>query len=123
MGSIVVVMAFPSLEAFGEVLPVVDGFAFEEPIGHFRVDAVRSLRLAVQTRCPGSDLDVADAFVEQVSVECPPEFLAVVGLNLLDLERQLREDVVEELDRDVLVVCAGRRAAPGGRCSHRPVYR
>ena len=37
-------------------------------------------------------------------MESRAELLAVVGLDLLDLERQLREDVIDELDRDFLVV-------------------
>ncbi|WP_317829286.1 hypothetical protein [Rhodococcus sp. IEGM 1318] len=45
-----------------------------------------------------------DTHVEQVPVECRAEFLTVVRLDLLDLERQLREDVVDELNRDLLVV-------------------
>jgi hypothetical protein len=47
---------------------------------------------------------VADAAVEQVPVEGTLELGAVVGLDDLDPERELLEDVVEELDRGLLVV-------------------
>lgn len=47
---------------------------------------------------------MADAFVEQMPVEGLPELGPVVGLHLLDLERQLRQDMVDELDRGLLAV-------------------
>lgn len=37
-------------------------------------------------------------------MECRAEFLAVVRLDFLDLERQFRQDVIDELNRDLLVV-------------------
>ena len=41
--SIVVVVVFPLLEAFGEQVRVVDDFAFKEPVELLRVDPVGSL--------------------------------------------------------------------------------
>lgn len=87
-----------------EEIDVVDDLALQQPVELLRVDAVGSLDLAVQPRGAGLDADVSDALVEQVPVECGAEFLAVVGLDLLDLERQLGEDVVDELDGGLLVV-------------------
>lgn len=39
----------------------------------------------------------------------PNRILAVVRLDLLDVERRLREDVIDELDRDFLVVAGQTR--------------
>ena len=50
-----------------------------------------------------------------ISMKRRAEFLAVVRLDLLDLERQLREDVVDELNRDLLVVA---RVGPQNPQSH-----
>lgn len=104
MGSIIVVVIFPLLESFGEQARIVDDLSFEEAVELFGVDAVGSLYLPVQTGGAGADLDVADALVEQVPVECLPELLTVVGLYLLNLEWQFREHVIDELDRGLLVV-------------------
>lgn len=65
---------------------------------------MRALDFAVQGRGSGTDLDVSDTHVEQVPMKRRAEFLTVVRLNILDLKRQLREDVFHELDRDLLVV-------------------
>jgi hypothetical protein len=48
---------------------VVDDLAFEESVELFGVDAVGSLHFAVEPWRAGFDLDVVDAFVEQVPVE------------------------------------------------------
>ena len=63
-----------------------------------------SFDLAVEACGAGSDLDVVEALVEQVPVERLPESGTVVCLDSFDLEWQLGEDVVEELDRGLLVV-------------------
>ncbi len=47
---------------------------------------------------------MADALVEQASVGDLAGLLALAGLDLLDLERQFREHVIDELDRGFLVV-------------------
>lgn len=47
---------------------------------------------------------MADAAVEDVPVERSLELGPVVGLDALDPERELLGDVVEELDRGLLVV-------------------
>jgi hypothetical protein len=52
---------------------------------------------------PRLDVGVADAAVEDVPVEGGLEFCAVVGLDDLDWEGQLLEDVVDEADRGGLV--------------------
>jgi hypothetical protein len=82
----VVVVVLPLLQLLGEDVGVVDDLALEEPVELLGVDAVRSLHLAVQSRCPGFDLDVVDALVEQVPVERgaefgPVEFLSDVKLR------------------------------------------
>ena len=75
---------------------------------------------AVQAGCGRPDVGVLDASVDDVPVEkAGLELGAVVGLDGLDLERELLEDVVQELDRGLLVVLVGRRAARAGGCSRR----
>jgi hypothetical protein len=67
--AMVVVVVLPLLQLVGEQAGVVDDLAFEEPVELFGVDAVGSLHFAVQPRRPRFDLDMVDAFVEQVPVE------------------------------------------------------
>src|SRR5713101_8242094 len=86
-----------------EELCVVYDLAGEEPIELFVVDAMRALDFAVEPRRRWSDVDVLDAFVEQVPMEAGLELRAVVGLDLHDVERQLLDDVVDELDRGLLI--------------------
>lgn len=100
-----VVEVLPFLKLVVEHVGVVDDdTVFEHPVELLGVDPVRSLHLAVQPRCSGLDVDVADASVEDVPVELGLELGAVVGLDLFDLEWELLQDVVEELDRGGLVV-------------------
>jgi hypothetical protein len=72
--AMVVVVVLPLLQFVGEQAGVVDDLAFEEPVELFGVDAVGSFHFAVQPRRPGFDLDMVDAFVEQVPVEGCAEF-------------------------------------------------
>ena len=104
MGSVEVVEGLPFLEFVVEELGVVDDDAFEHSVELFLVDAVRAFDFSVESWCGGLDVDVADAAVEDVPVEAGLELGAVVGLDHLDLEGQLLEDVVDELDRGFLGV-------------------
>lgn len=83
---------------------VIDGLAFQKLVELLRVDTVGPLNLPVQSGRAGPNSDVADALVEQVPVEQLPELLTVVGLDLLNLERQLREYAIDELGRGLLIV-------------------
>ena len=74
MGAVVVVVVLPLLQLVGEEVGVVDDLALEESVELLGVDAVGSFYFAVQSRCSGFDLDVVDAFVEQVPVERRTEF-------------------------------------------------
>ena len=76
---------------------------FEESVELFLVDPVRSFHFAVEPWRLGSDVDVADALVGDMPVEPGLELGAIVGLDRVDLERQLLKDVVDELDCGVLV--------------------
>lgn len=104
MGSIVVVVVLPFLKLVIEEVDVVDDLAFEEPVELFGVDPMRAFDLAVEPGGGRFDVDVADAFIEQVPVEDLPEFRAVVGLHFLDLEREFRKHVVDEADRGLLIM-------------------
>ena len=68
---------------------------------------MRTFDLAVEPWGRGLDVDVADAPVEQVVVEDRLELGPVVGLDDLDPEGQLLEDLVDEAD--------GRRLGATGR--------
>ena len=98
MGSVEVVEVLRFLELVGEQAGVVDDDAVEESVELLGVDAVGSLDLSVQARGAGLDVDVLDAAVEEVPMEGALELGAVVGLDALGRERQLDQDVVEELD-------------------------
>ena len=106
MGSVEVVEVLPLLEPVVEEAGVVEDDAVEEPVELLGVDAVGSLDFAVEPGGAGLDVDVADAAVEEVPVEAALELGAVVGLDALDGEGQLLEDVVDELDGGLLVVAS-----------------
>jgi Transposase IS116/IS110/IS902 family len=100
---VVVVEVLPLFEAGVEDVHVVDDDALEQPVELLRVDAMTALYLAVEPRSTGSDVDVPDALVQHVPMKPSAELGAIVSLDLLDGERQLRQHVVEELDRGFLV--------------------
>jgi len=102
--SIVVVVVLPLLEAVVEEIHVVDDLAFQQAIELLGVDSVRAFHFAVEPGRGRLDIGVSDALIEQVLVEGLAELLAVIGLNFLRLERRLGEDVVDELDRGLLIV-------------------
>ncbi len=111
MGTVEVVEVLPFLKLVVEELGVVDDDAVEHAVELFGVDAVGAFDLPVEPWCGRLDVDVADAAVEEVPVEGALELGAVVGLDALDPKRKLLGDVVEELDRGLLVV-AGLEVAP-----------
>ena len=103
MWPVEVVEVLPLLQLVVEELGVVDDDAVEHPIELFVVDTVGSFHFAVESGCGGFDVDVSDTPVQYVIVKLGLEFGSVVGLDRLDLERQLGEEVVEELDRGLLI--------------------
>ncbi len=104
MGSIVVVVVLSFLKLLVEHVDVVDDLALKEPVKLLGVDAVGAFDLAAQAWSCRSYVDVVDALTEHVPVERLPELGTVIGLDFLDREWQLRQDVVDELDRRLLVV-------------------
>ena len=104
VGAVEVVEVLPLLELLGEELGVVDDDAVEQSVELLGVDAVGPLDLAVEPRRVGLDVDVADPTVQDMPMERSLELGAVVRLDALDTERQLLEDVVDELDGGLLVV-------------------
>ena len=69
MGSIVVVVVLPFLELVVEQVDVVDDLAFEEPVELFRIDPVGAFDLAIEPGRGRFDVDLINAFIEQVPVE------------------------------------------------------
>ena len=105
VGAIVIVVVLPLPQALGEQVGVVDNLTFEEAIELAGVDTVGTLDLPVQPGRSGPDPHVPDTLVEQVPQwKAEPIFLPVVRLHLLDLERQFRQHVVDELNRGPLIV-------------------
>ena len=98
-----IVEALPLVELRVEQLGVVEHLAGKHPVKLFSVDSMRALDLAVEARRRWSDVDVLDAFVEQVPMEAGLELGSVVGLDLHDVEGQLLNHVVDELDRGLLI--------------------
>ena len=72
MGSGEIVEALPLMELGVEELGVVDNLAGKEPVELCVVDAVRPLDFAVESRRRWPDVDVLDAFVQEVPVGSPP---------------------------------------------------
>lgn len=59
---------------------------------------MRALDFSVQLRCAAFYVRVADALVLDVPVEFGLKFVAVVGTNFADPERELFDDVIDEID-------------------------
>jgi hypothetical protein len=91
------------MELCVEELGVVDNLAGKEPIELFVVDAMRPFDFAVEPRRSGTDVDVLDAFVQEVPVEASLELGSIVGLDIHDFERQLLEDIVDKPDSGLLI--------------------
>jgi hypothetical protein len=77
VGAMVVVEVLPLLELVVKDVGIVDDHAVKEPVELFGVDAVRALDLPVEPRCAGLDVDVTDALVERMPVECGAELCPV----------------------------------------------
>ena len=69
MGSGEIVEPLPLMEFGIEELGIVDNLASKEPIELFVIDAVRPLDFAIEPRRRWADVDVLDAFVQEVPVE------------------------------------------------------
>lgn len=72
----------------------------------------------------GRDVDMANVLAEDVPVEVVSELRSVVGLDLLDLERPPRQDVVQELDGGLWpegdrTVVRTTGCSPRSRCTSR----
>ena len=103
MRSVEVVEVLPFLKPIVEEVGVVYDDAAEHPVELFLVDAVGALNLAVESRSCGIDLDVTDVGIQEAVVEPGLELGTVVRMDDLDAEGELLKDLVEELDRRVLV--------------------
>ena len=107
MGSVEVVEVLPFLELLVEEAGVVDDDAVEESVELFGVDAVGSLDLAVEAGRGGLDVDVVDAAVEDVPVEGDWNSAPLSVWIDSTWNGSFWQDVVEELDRGLLVVAFG----------------
>jgi len=103
MGPGEIAEAFPLVELGVEELGVVDDLAGEQPVELFVVNAMRAFDLSVEPRRRGPDVDVLEAFVQEVPVEAGLELGAGVGLDLHHFEGQLLEHIVDESDCGLLV--------------------
>lgn len=59
---------------------------------------MRTFNFAVELRCAAFDVRVADAKIFNVPMELRLEFMAVIGSDLTDAERELFDDVIREVD-------------------------
>jgi len=98
VGSVEVVEVLPLLQLVVEKLSIVDDHSLEHPVELFFVDAVGSFHLPVKSWGGRFDVDVSDTAIEDVVVELGLELGTVVGSNHLDTERELRQEIVGELD-------------------------
>lgn len=58
-----------------------------------------SLDLAVELGSSALDIGMADALIFDVPVELGLELMAIIGSDFLDAERELFDDVIDEVDR------------------------
>ena len=101
MWSAEVIKALPLVE-FGFQIDIA--LVGEELVELLFIGSMRSLDLAVQLRCSASNVGVSDALIFDVPVELRLEFMTVVGPDLFDAERELLDDMVDEIDRAGLCV-------------------
>src|ERR1700682_945468 len=98
-----VVEVLPLLELGIEERGVVDDHAVEQSVELFVIDAVRPLYFSVEPGGRRLDVHVLDAAIQDVPVKGAGELGTVVGLDQLDPEGQSLQDVVDELNRCLLV--------------------
>ena len=79
------------------------------------IGPVRALHLAVQLRRPWLDVHVPDACVFHVPVEARLPLVPTIGAHGVDPEGELLDDVVDEVDRALLVVPAVDLQRPDAR--------
>jgi hypothetical protein len=112
MRSVLVVFRFPFLQ-FASQIP----FMFEMPslVELLRVGLVASLNLPVHLRAAWRYMFVGDAEIGKMPGELGSERRAVIGLNLLNNEREMLADFPEEVDGglSVVVVVDAQDAKPG----------
>jgi hypothetical protein len=115
VGAVVVVEVLPLPQLVVEDLGVVDHHSVQQLVELLGVDAVGPLHLAVEPGRAGLDVDMADAFVQDMPVEAGAELGAVVGLDDLDPKREPLQQVVQELDGGLLVapVIEAQHSEPG----------
>ena len=65
---------------------------------------MRSLDLSVQLRRSGFDVHMPNAFVLDMPVELSLPLMPAIAANRVDAEGELLDDVVDEVDRALLVV-------------------
>lgn len=96
-------------------LGVVDNDATQEPVELLGIDPMAALDLAVEPWGGRPDVDVPDPAVEQMPVEGRLELRTIVGLDHFHFEWKPLEDLVDELDRGLLVAALvdAKDAQPG----------
>ena len=77
---------------------------------------MRALDLAVQLRGAALDVGMPDALVLDVPVELGLELMAIVGSDFLDAERELFDDVIDEVDGVGLCVFVVDFEGPDAGC-------
>jgi hypothetical protein len=77
--------------------------AFKHPIELLIVDPMAPFDLPVEPRPMRFDIDVLDAFIQNMPMELVPELRAVVRLDHFRMERQSRENIIDELNRGFLI--------------------
>jgi hypothetical protein len=88
VGTTQIVEVLPFTELLVEESRVVNHDALELAIELLVVDAMAAFDFSIESGRRGFDVDVTDAFVEEVIVERPLKFGPVFRLNDLDLEEQ-----------------------------------
>jgi len=79
---VVIVVVLPLSQLVVEQVDVVaDPIAVQELVELLVIDAVRAFDLAIQSRCPDSDVHVADVQAFEVPVESRLERSAIVRLD------------------------------------------
>ena len=122
MRPILVVFGLPSLELSSEI-----SFMFEMPslVELLRIGFMAPLDLSVRLRAARRYVFMRNAEIGKMPGELWSERRAVIGLNLLNGEREMLPDLLEEIDRGlgVVVVVDARHAKSGGFVNRRELIK
>jgi hypothetical protein len=113
MGAVVVVERFPFLEFPVQVYIIL---VCQQLIKLLLVGSVRPFHLAVELRGPRFDVNMPDSSVLDMPMKEGLELMTSIRADCVDAKGELVDDIVDELDRVVLIVTVVDLERPDSSC-------